>query len=97
MSEKDPVKRLHNLCDWMESQKDDSPYSVEAWEDLQSENDRLRQEIKNCCAQHEQAASKLFDIQEAIRNCFGRSPMACDNALYVSIDKYNKLVEVVNK
>lgn len=46
--ETNPVKRLHNLCDALQEQQDDSPYSANAWRDIEIENTRLRNET--CCA-----------------------------------------------
>ncbi|NOU20414.1 MAG: hypothetical protein HOO93_01255 [Methyloglobulus sp.] len=66
MREKDPVKRLHNLCDFLEQQKHESPYSAESWDELQAENDRLRWELAQCCKQHEQAASELWDLKQQL-------------------------------
>jgi hypothetical protein len=40
---------------------------------------------------------QLGDIKETVIDCFGKKPIACDNYLYVHIDNYNKLVDVVNK
>ncbi len=40
---------------------------------------------------------QLEEIKESIIDCFGKTPMACDNYLYVHIDKYNNLVDVLNR
>lgn len=46
MTESSASKRLHKLCDFLEKQKNESPYSAESWDELQAENDNLRAEIK---------------------------------------------------
>lgn len=64
--ETDPSKRLRNLCDFLEEQKQNSPYSAKSWDELQAENEKLRQELAQCCKQHEQAASELWDVQQKL-------------------------------
>lgn len=39
------VGRLHNLCDALRYDKEHSPYSVEAWDELTAENDNLRKQL----------------------------------------------------
>ena len=41
----DPVTRLHNLCDGLQREKEESPYGTKAWDELQAENDSLRKEL----------------------------------------------------
>lgn len=64
MKELSASQRLHNLCDWLEKQKHDSPYSAEAWDELQAENDRLRIELVQITKIHEQAISEFYDLKE---------------------------------
>ena len=54
----DPVTRLHNLCDGLRWEKEESPYGVKAWDDLQVENDSLRKEL----------AAVKADLAKAISN-----------------------------
>lgn len=37
--------RLHNICRALEEDKDKSPFSREAWDELQAENDELRMRV----------------------------------------------------
>lgn len=43
----DPCTRLHNLCEGLEADKQNSPYSAESWDELIAENDRLRRELSS--------------------------------------------------
>ena len=61
--ETDPVKRLHNLCDMLQEQQDDSPYSADAWTELEAENARLRTELKQLVVIHEKCSSELWDLK----------------------------------
>ena len=45
MKQTDPIKRLRNLCDFLDEQKNDSPYSAESWDELQAENNKLRDDL----------------------------------------------------
>jgi len=45
MTELSASKRLHKLCDFLDEQKHDSPYSAESWHELQTENNRLTTEL----------------------------------------------------
>ena len=61
MTELSASKRLHNLCDFLEEQKHDSPYSAESWHELQTENNRLTTELAILRKEREQ----LVKIHEA--------------------------------
>jgi hypothetical protein len=63
MKEKDPVKRLNNLCDWLAKQKDESPYSQEAWKELENENARLRVELAQIIRIHEELAREYSNYK----------------------------------
>jgi len=72
MTERDAAKRLHNLCDWLEKQKDDSPYDQASWDELLGDNETMRTEIavlrkefKQLKQIHEDCAAKLFDLQQS--------------------------------
>jgi chromosome segregation ATPase len=41
----DPRTRLHNLCEGLERDKHDSPYSAESWDQLTEENNQLRRDL----------------------------------------------------
>jgi len=63
-------ERLHNLCSFLEHEKNDSPYSSESWDELQDENNRLRTELailrkekETLIKIHESCASELFDLK----------------------------------
>ncbi len=45
-----PSQRLRNICDYLEEQKQDSPYSAESWDELMEENEKLRSETKQIVA-----------------------------------------------
>ena len=66
-------KRLHRLCDFLEKQKHDSPYSAESWDELQAENNQLRTELailrkerEQLVKIHEDCASQLFDAKQKL-------------------------------
>ena len=40
---------------------------------------------------------KIKEIRMAIQDCFGLIPVSCDGAILVSLEKYNKLAETINK
>lgn len=69
VKESDPVKRFNNLLTFLEEQKNDSPYTTEAWDEideqnrvLENENNRLKDElaVKNYQVQ------KLWDYVKRI-------------------------------
>jgi hypothetical protein len=64
----DPVIRLNRLCDWLEEKKNDSPYSAESWDELQSENDRLRLELIQITKIHNDLVSEYYDFKNGITN-----------------------------
>ena len=74
MTELSASKRLHNLCAFLEEQKkNDSPYSAESWNELQTENNRLttelailRKERAQLVKIHEACASELYDAKKKI-------------------------------
>ena len=45
MAERDAVKRLHMLCDWLEKQMDESPYDSDSWDELQENNAYLQTKV----------------------------------------------------
>jgi len=60
-------QRLHNLCDFLAHEKEDSPYSAQSWDELQEENNVLRKrlaikekEFEQLKAIHEACASELY-------------------------------------
>jgi len=61
--ESNPVKRLHNLCDMLQEQQDESPYSADSWSELEAENERLRVELKQLVVIHEKCSSELWDLK----------------------------------
>jgi hypothetical protein len=63
------VEQLHNLCNFLEDQKNDSPYSAEAWDELQKENDRLRVALAQIIKIHEDLARKYGELQSDLFNC----------------------------
>jgi hypothetical protein len=72
MTERDPIKRFNNLLNWLEKQKDDSPFDQASWDELMDENVSLRtdmavarKEFKQLKLIHEDCASKLFDLQQS--------------------------------
>ena len=66
MAETDPIKQLRNLCDFLESQKNDSPYSADAWDELHAENCGLRRDLTLCRRQLELALYNLAAAQEKL-------------------------------
>jgi len=81
MKETDPVKRLHNLCDFLEEQKHESPYSSESWDELQAENNRLITELsvsvkerKQLVEIHEDCASQLWEAKSLLRDTLHKTP-----------------------
>lgn len=40
--------------------------------------------------------AKIALIKDAVINCFGKNAVACDGVLMVTVNHYNKLVEVIN-
>lgn len=47
-------------------------------------------------AEIEQLHKAISDIKSEVINCFGKAPMACNGAIMVSVEKYDKLVDVIN-
>lgn len=74
----DPVWRLHNLCDAMDEDAKDSPYSEEAWK---LQEDAYRQK----CEELKAAGVYAIQVQEALRNVATREsardgkPCWCDD------------------
>ena len=73
MTELSASNRLHKLCDFLDEQKHDSPYSSESWNELQTENNRLttelailRKEREQLVKIHEDCASQLFDAKQKL-------------------------------
>ena len=62
-NENDPVKRLHNLCNAIQEQQDESPYSAGSWDKLDAENLRLRGAIHN-------ATEKIIELERFIEKAF---------------------------
>ena len=62
----DPLTRLNRLCDFLEEQKNESPYSSEAWQQLQDENTRLRIELAQIIRIHEDLAREYENFKESV-------------------------------
>jgi hypothetical protein len=62
----DPLTRLNRLCDFLEEQKNESPYSAEAWHELQNENNRLRVELDQIIRIHEDLAREYGNFKESV-------------------------------
>jgi len=61
----DPLTRLNRLCDFLEEQKNESPYSAEGWQELQNENNRLRIELAQIIKIHEDLAREYGNFKDS--------------------------------
>jgi ubiquitin-protein ligase len=62
----DASSRLLKLCDFLEEQRNDSPYSAEAWQELEEENSRLRVELAQIIKIHEELAREYGNFKEYV-------------------------------
>jgi hypothetical protein len=73
MKKTDSIKRLNNLCDFIEEQRNNSPYSQESWHKLIEENNSLitkhailSKEHTTLIKIHELCASELWNANKKL-------------------------------